>query len=66
MEYKNLTMKKDLIKCNRCQKEIEVSKSITLKIYYRDRVNGKAVTKSYLGQFCCGECAGNEQMSMEG
>jgi len=66
----------EIIKCSHCQKEVEKSKAITNKIFYRDREMkwdswkkryiSKAVVKSRIMFFCSNKCGSHEQMAMEG
>lgn len=69
-------MENKKVKCQRCGKEINNDEVIKYKIHYRDkekvynewkkRYENKSVLKSYIGNFCSGECAANEQFANEG
>lgn len=66
----------ELVKCDRCRKEVTKSSAVMSEITYRDREMkwdswkkryvSKAVVKSRIMTFCSGECAAHEQMAMEG
>ena len=55
------------IKCERCGKQVPESEVVKYKLIYQawDYQRGRYVT-SRIGTFCSGECAMNEQMSLEG
>lgn len=63
-------------KCQRCGKEVEATRVVTVNIIYRDRemkwdswkkkMVSKAVVKSKAMRFCSGECAHCEQCAHEG
>lgn len=55
------------VACERCGKQVPENEAIKYKLIYQawDQYRGRYVT-SRIGTFCSGECAMNEQMSMEG
>ena len=55
------------VKCERCGKQVPENEVVKYKLIYQawDYQRGRYVT-SRMGTFCSGECAINEQMSMEG
>lgn len=55
------------VKCERCGKQVPENEVVKYKLIYQawDYQRGRYVT-SRIGTFCSGECAINEQMSMEG
>ena len=67
-EYeKNYAPREGYVKCERCGKQVPANEVVKYKLIYRSRDNyGKACVASRIGQFCSGDCALNEQMSLEG
>lgn len=55
------------VKCERCGKQVPENEVVKYKLIYQawDYQCGRYVT-SRIGAFCSGECAMNEQMSLEG
>lgn len=55
------------VKCERCGKQVPENEVVKYKLIYQawDNYRGRYVT-SRIGTFCSGECALNEQMSLEG
>ena len=55
------------VKCERCGKQVSENEVVKYKLIYQawDSRRGRYVT-SRIGTFCSGECAMNEQMSLEG
>lgn len=55
------------VKCERCGKQVPEKDVVKYKLIYQtwDNIRGRYVA-SRIGTFCSGECAMNEQMSMEG
>lgn len=55
------------VKCERCGKQVPENEVVKYKLIYQtwDQYRGRYVT-SRIGTFCSGECALNEQMSLEG
>lgn len=55
------------VKCERCGKQVPENEMVKYKLIYQawDYQCGRYVT-SRIGAFCSGECAMNEQMSLEG
>ena len=55
------------VKCERCGKQVPENEVVKYKLIYQawDSSRGKYVT-SRIGTFCSGDCALNEQMSLEG
>jgi len=55
------------VACERCGKQVPVNEVVKYKLIYQvwDNYRGRYVT-SRVGTFCSGECAMNEQMSLEG
>ena len=55
------------VKCERCGKQVPENEVVKYKLIYQawDSSRGKYVT-SRIGTFCSGNCALNEQMSLEG
>ena len=55
------------VKCERCGKQVPENEVVKYKLIYQtwDKCHGRYVT-SRVGTFCSGECAMNEQMSLEG
>ena len=55
------------VKCERCGKQVPENEVVKYKLIYQawDHQRGRYVT-SRIGTFCSGDCALNEQMSLEG
>ena len=68
-EYeKTYAPREGYIACERCGKQVPVNEVVKYKLIYQgyDQNLRKARVMSRIGTFCSGECAMNEQMSLEG
>ena len=68
-EYeKYYTPREGYVACERCGKQVPENEAVKYKLIYQgyDQNLRKARVMSRIGTFCSGECAMNEQMSLEG
>ena len=54
------------VACERCGKQVPIDKAVKSKLIYQGMLNGKKAVLSRIGTFCSGECADEQQMSLEG
>lgn len=67
-EYEeNYAPREGCVACERCGKQVPADKVVRFKLIYQglDQYRNRRVMER-VGSFCSGECAANEQMSLEG
>lgn len=67
-EYEeNYAPREGCVACERCGKQVPADKVVRYKLIYQGRDQyGNRRVMDRVGSFCSGECAANEQMSLEG
>ena len=67
IEYdKNYRPREGYVACERCGKQVPEKDVVRYKLIYRGSMYGRQMVMNRMGTFCSGQCAMDEQMSLEG